>query len=74
MGMTILMNLAKEYQVDLSVEKAAVEDLVPEKEVVYLANERMAKTYQLEQQVEHLLIIDHFVSTKAYLSLVKEVD
>lgn len=74
MGMTILMNLAKEYQVDLSVEKAAVEDLVPEKEVVYLANESMAKAYQLEQQVEHLLIIDHFVSTKAYLSLVKEVD
>lgn len=74
MGMTILMKLAKEYQVDLSVEKTAVEDLVPEKEVVYLANERMAKTYQLEQQVEHLLIIDHFVSTKAYLSLVKEVD
>ncbi|WYJ79090.1 PTS system, mannitol-specific IIB component [Enterococcus sp. DIV1094] len=74
MGMTILMDLAKEYQIDLTVKKTAVEDLVPEEEAIYLASESLAKAYQLEQFVDHLLIIDHFVSTKSYLSLVKEVD
>ncbi|WP_438769056.1 PTS transporter subunit EIIC [Enterococcus sp. DIV0182] len=66
MGMTILAKLAKKQGRSLSISKLPIEQLVGEKETIYVATTAFFHKYPQLAELSKIVLVEHFVLTTTY--------
>lgn len=66
MGMTILAQLAKKQGRSLSISKLPIEQLVGEKETIYVATTAFFHKYPQLAELSKIVLVEHFVLTTTY--------
>ncbi|MFB8538316.1 PTS transporter subunit EIIC [Enterococcus thailandicus] len=66
MGMTILAKLAKKQGRSLSISKLPIEQLVGEKETIYVATTAFFHKYPQLVELSKIVLVEHFVLTTTY--------
>ncbi|MDA3973130.1 PTS transporter subunit EIIC [Enterococcus thailandicus] len=66
MGMTILAQLAKKQGRSLSISKLPIEQLVSEKETIYVATTAFFHKYPQLAELSKIVLVEHFVLTTTY--------